>query len=277
MAPGPTRQRTERSTGTFRPPSLPPTLLLTHPLPPSLPPSLPHLKEALCTFPGVGRKVADCVALFSLDQFGAIPVDVHVGREGGREGWEDIIVVDCVALFSLDQFGAIVRREGGREGERGGWVALLSWDQYGAVPVDVHVRREGGREEGGEAEDVCRNYRCFTLPSLPPSLPPLGLAHRLSRLLSFPQGQQEPHSLHLRTFRQQPPTPPALSPSLLPSQVWRIACRDYSPSLKGSKSLTPAIYESVGDIFREKFGSHAGWYVLPSLPFCIPFFLNCMD
>jgi len=85
-----------------------------------------------------------------LDQFGAIPVDVHVGREGGREGWEDIIVVDCVALFSLDQFGAIVRREGGREGERGGWVALLSWDQYGAVPVDVHVRREGGREEGGE-------------------------------------------------------------------------------------------------------------------------------
>ncbi|GAB5037466.1 ankyrin repeat protein, partial [Nannochloropsis oceanica] len=34
-------------------------------------------QEALCAFPGVGRKVADCVALFSLDQHGAIPVDVH--------------------------------------------------------------------------------------------------------------------------------------------------------------------------------------------------------
>jgi len=142
--------------------------------------------------------------------------------------------------------------------------------------------KEGGREGGGgEAENVCRNYRFVTLPSLPPSLPPLGLAHRLSRLLSFPQGQQEPPSLHLRTFRQQPPTPSSLPPSLPPSQVWRIACRDYSPSLKGSKSLTPSIYESVGDIFREKFGSYAGWYVLPSLPpslpFCITSFLNCMD
>lgn len=29
-------------------------------------------------FPGVGRKVADCVALFALDQHGAVPVDTHV-------------------------------------------------------------------------------------------------------------------------------------------------------------------------------------------------------
>ena len=28
--------------------------------------------------PGVGKKVADCVALFSLDQVEAIPVDTHV-------------------------------------------------------------------------------------------------------------------------------------------------------------------------------------------------------
>lgn len=28
--------------------------------------------------PGIGRKVADCIALFSLDQHGAIPVDTHV-------------------------------------------------------------------------------------------------------------------------------------------------------------------------------------------------------
>jgi len=33
---------------------------------------------ALCTLPGVGPKVAACIALFSLDQHHAIPVDTHV-------------------------------------------------------------------------------------------------------------------------------------------------------------------------------------------------------
>lgn len=34
--------------------------------------------SALCTLPGVGPKVAACIALFSLDQHSAIPVDTHV-------------------------------------------------------------------------------------------------------------------------------------------------------------------------------------------------------
>lgn len=36
------------------------------------------VQEALIQFPGVGRKVADCIALFSLQQKESIPVDVHV-------------------------------------------------------------------------------------------------------------------------------------------------------------------------------------------------------
>lgn len=36
--------------------------------------------EGLLTLPGVGPKVAACVALFSLDQHHAIPVDTHVWR-----------------------------------------------------------------------------------------------------------------------------------------------------------------------------------------------------
>ena len=36
------------------------------------------VRAQLETLPGVGPKVADCVALFSLDQTGAIPVDTHV-------------------------------------------------------------------------------------------------------------------------------------------------------------------------------------------------------
>lgn len=37
-----------------------------------------YVQEQLLLLPGVGRKVADCVALFSLDQSEAIPVDTHV-------------------------------------------------------------------------------------------------------------------------------------------------------------------------------------------------------
>eukprot|EP00457_Paulinella_chromatophora_P005909 gb/GEZN01005927.1/.p1 GENE.gb/GEZN01005927.1/~~gb/GEZN01005927.1/.p1 ORF type:complete len:392 (-),score=82.75 gb/GEZN01005927.1/:137-1312(-) len=36
------------------------------------------VQKALLGFHGVGRKVADCVALFSLDQLSCIPVDTHV-------------------------------------------------------------------------------------------------------------------------------------------------------------------------------------------------------
>jgi N-glycosylase/DNA lyase len=42
--------------------------------------SLDIALEELCSLPGVGPKVAACVALFSLDQHHAIPVDTHVWR-----------------------------------------------------------------------------------------------------------------------------------------------------------------------------------------------------
>ncbi|CAM9361973.1 unnamed protein product [Pylaiella littoralis] len=41
--------------------------------------------------------------------------------------------------------------------------------------------------------------------------------------------------------------------------VWRIACRDYDPSLLDCKSLTPTVYARVGDLFRDRFGERAGW------------------
>ncbi|XP_058097473.1 N-glycosylase/DNA lyase OGG1 [Magnolia sinica] len=40
--------------------------------------------DALCTLPGVGPKVAACIALFSLDQHHAIPVDTHVWQIASR-------------------------------------------------------------------------------------------------------------------------------------------------------------------------------------------------
>jgi N-glycosylase/DNA lyase len=43
------------------------------------------------------------------------------------------------------------------------------------------------------------------------------------------------------------------------THVWDIAVRDYDPTLTDVKSLTPKVYERVGDIFRSRFGDKAGW------------------
>ena len=37
-------------------------------------------REALCTLPGVGRKVANCILLFAYERLDAVPVDVWIGR-----------------------------------------------------------------------------------------------------------------------------------------------------------------------------------------------------
>ena len=42
------------------------------------------------------------------------------------------------------------------------------------------------------------------------------------------------------------------------THVWQIAVRDYDPTLKEAKSLTPAIYNRVGDLFRDRYGTYAG-------------------
>ncbi|ORZ40143.1 DNA glycosylase [Catenaria anguillulae PL171] len=44
-----------------------------------------EVRDALVQLQGVGRKVADCVALMSLDQPGAIPVDTHVWQIATRD------------------------------------------------------------------------------------------------------------------------------------------------------------------------------------------------
>ncbi|KAL3353605.1 hypothetical protein AABB24_018363 [Solanum stoloniferum] len=45
---------------------------------------LPEAIVLLCSLPGVGPKVAACIALFSLDQHHAIPVDTHVWKIATR-------------------------------------------------------------------------------------------------------------------------------------------------------------------------------------------------
>lgn len=48
--------------------------------------TLPRTIEGLMEFPGVGRKVANCVLVYAFGQQ-AIPVDTHVHRVSNRMGW----------------------------------------------------------------------------------------------------------------------------------------------------------------------------------------------
>jgi len=43
------------------------------------------------------------------------------------------------------------------------------------------------------------------------------------------------------------------------THVWQVARRDMDRNLVEVKSITPKVYKRVGDLFREKYGSYAGW------------------
>lgn len=64
-------------------------------------------KERLCSLPGVGEKVADCVLLFGAGQLEAFPVDTWIlkalARRYGLEGWRPA----QVAQFGRAHFGPL--------------------------------------------------------------------------------------------------------------------------------------------------------------------------
>jgi len=43
------------------------------------------------------------------------------------------------------------------------------------------------------------------------------------------------------------------------THVWTIACREFDHTLRECASLTPAVYSRVGELFRQRYGTHAGW------------------
>ncbi|CAA7400345.1 unnamed protein product [Spirodela intermedia] len=78
---------------------------------------LTTVTEALCTLPGVGPKVAACVALFSLDQHHAIPVDTHVWQIATRELTPEF--AGC--RLSPKHFGRVSEAFVDRFGRYAGW------------------------------------------------------------------------------------------------------------------------------------------------------------
>ena len=65
----------------------------------------PQAKERLCSLPGVGEKVADCVLLFGAGRMEAFPVDVWIIKSMalryGLEGWKPA----QIAHFGRTHFG----------------------------------------------------------------------------------------------------------------------------------------------------------------------------
>ncbi|KAG7393310.1 8-oxoguanine glycosylase ogg1 [Phytophthora boehmeriae] len=43
------------------------------------------------------------------------------------------------------------------------------------------------------------------------------------------------------------------------THVWQIACRELDAGLSDRKSITPSVYRTVGDLFRQRFAPQAGW------------------
>lgn len=81
------------------------------------------VQSELLKCPGIGRKVADCIALFSLDQIGAIPVDVHVRNIASRD--YDASLVDGAKSLTPTIYRQVGELFKSRFGPWAGWAHSL--------------------------------------------------------------------------------------------------------------------------------------------------------
>ena len=83
------------------------------------------VQEKLIQFCGVGRKVADCVALFSLQQSDAIPVDVHVWNIARRDYGADALIIHTTKSLTPNIYKQIGDLFRSRFPSKSGWAHSL--------------------------------------------------------------------------------------------------------------------------------------------------------
>jgi N-glycosylase/DNA lyase len=96
--------------------------------------------QALLQLNGVGRKVADCVALFSLDQHTAIPVDTHVFQIAMREIDSTLSEAKSLTPTIYQRIGSGFRE---RYGSHAGWAHCILFAAELSVfndQIPVHLR-----------------------------------------------------------------------------------------------------------------------------------------
>lgn len=83
--------------------------------------SYTEIHQELCSLPGIGPKLADCIALYGFDKGEAVPLDTHIWQAFTRlyhPEWKDKAVTDFRYRESTQRF-----RE--RFGELSGWAHLF--------------------------------------------------------------------------------------------------------------------------------------------------------
>ncbi|KAF8023667.1 hypothetical protein BT93_F0997 [Corymbia citriodora subsp. variegata] len=98
---------------------------------------------ALCTLPGVGSKVAACVALFSLDQHHAIPVDTHVWQIATRYLLPELAGARLTPKLS----GQVAEAFVSKYGKYAGWAQTMLFiaelpSQKAIIPSHCHTIEE---------------------------------------------------------------------------------------------------------------------------------------
>lgn len=104
---------------------------------------LEEVITALSTLPGVGPKVAACIALFSMDQHHAVPVDTHVWKIATRYLIPEVAGVRLTSKLCSRVAEAFVTRYG----KYAGWAQTLLFvaelpSQKALIPSQVCISKE---------------------------------------------------------------------------------------------------------------------------------------
>ena len=119
------------------------------------------VQEKLLQFTGVGRKVADCVALFSLNQADAIPVDVHVWNIAQRDYDAGLANVQSLTPTIYRQVGDLFRD---RFTEKAGWAHSLLFvaelpSFRPVLPKDIVEEMDRFRDEEQAKKQAARDRK----------------------------------------------------------------------------------------------------------------------
>ena len=88
-------------------------------------------KQFLCSFPGIGEKIADCICLFSLDKDGATPVDTHIWRIARTNYLPDL----AGRSLTPAAYARIVAAFQERFGPQAGWAQQILFHRAANRPV----------------------------------------------------------------------------------------------------------------------------------------------
>jgi len=150
-----------------------------------------QVKESLLELPGVGPKVADCIALFSMDQFACVPVDTHVWQLVERKYKHIIVGAKTLTRRVYDEISKYFLQ---RFGPKCGWALSFLFaaelPRYQHLLPDLLQSRPKPRERKRKRKELAGDVAGLP-PLLPPGAPTKAGAKRVRKQLKRrKQGKQ---------------------------------------------------------------------------------------